>query len=174
MAKLLEALARRPRDRRRIQADEGRGRELGADPGIEPLEERRIVGSEDAAGKDHTDRPSLDPESSGEGNRHGRQLVGQPVRDGPGLTIALRRCRKHDGRQLPDPRLGERACAVVIPSGSEAITLEEITAYLAQHELARQKFPERLELVSEFPMTPSGKIQKYKLRDMIAERARPR
>jgi cyclohexanecarboxylate-CoA ligase len=75
---------------------------------------------------------------------------------------------------VPDPRLGERACAVVIPSGSEAITLEEITAYLEQHELARQKFPERLELVSEFPMTPSGKIQKYKLRDMIAERARPR
>jgi cyclohexanecarboxylate-CoA ligase len=73
---------------------------------------------------------------------------------------------------VPDPRLGERACAVVIPSGDEGITLEEITAYLEHHELARQKFPERLELVSEFPMTPSGKVQKYKLRDMIAERAK--
>lgn len=75
---------------------------------------------------------------------------------------------------MPDPRLGERACAVVIPRGGETITLEEITAYLEGHELARQKFPERLELVSEFPMTPSGKIQKYKLRDMIAARAKPR
>lgn len=75
---------------------------------------------------------------------------------------------------VPDPRLGERACAVVIPRGGETITLEEITAYLEGHELARQKFPERLELVSEFPMTPSGKIQKYKLRDMIAARAKPR
>jgi cyclohexanecarboxylate-CoA ligase len=75
---------------------------------------------------------------------------------------------------VPDPRLGERACAVVIPREGEAITLEEITAYLEWHELARQKFPERLELVSEFPMTPSGKIQKYRLRDMIAERVKPR
>ena len=75
---------------------------------------------------------------------------------------------------VPDQRLGERACAVVIPRGGETITLEEITAYLEGHELARQKFPERLELVSEFPMTTSGKIQKYKLRDMIAARATPR
>jgi cyclohexanecarboxylate-CoA ligase len=73
---------------------------------------------------------------------------------------------------VPDPRLGERACAVVIPRPGEAITLEEITAYLERHELARQKFPERLELVSEFPMTPSGKIQKYKLREQILGRVR--
>jgi cyclohexanecarboxylate-CoA ligase len=71
---------------------------------------------------------------------------------------------------VPDPRLGERACAVVIPSGGETITLEEITVYLERHQLARQKFPERLELVSEFPMTPSGKIQKYKLREQILGR----
>jgi cyclohexanecarboxylate-CoA ligase len=71
---------------------------------------------------------------------------------------------------VPDPRLGERACAVVIPRGGQTITLEEITAYLERHELARQKFPERLELVSEFPMTPSGKIQKYKLREQILGR----
>jgi cyclohexanecarboxylate-CoA ligase len=74
---------------------------------------------------------------------------------------------------IPDPRLGERACAVVIPREHERITLEDITAYLEAHQLARQKFPERLELVSEFPMTPSGKVQKFKLRDLIAERARP-
>ena len=71
---------------------------------------------------------------------------------------------------IPDPRLGERACAVVIPRGGQTITLEEITAYLERHELARQKFPERLELVSEFPMTPSGKIQKYRLREIVAAR----
>jgi len=71
----------------------------------------------------------------------------------------------------PDPRLGERACAVVIPRDGQTITLDEIVRFLERHELARQKFPERLELVSEFPMTPSGKIQKYKLRDLIAGRA---
>ncbi len=71
---------------------------------------------------------------------------------------------------IPDPRLGERACAVVIPREGEAITLGEIVGFLERHELARQKFPERLEIVSEFPMTPSGKIQKYRLRELVAER----
>jgi cyclohexanecarboxylate-CoA ligase len=71
---------------------------------------------------------------------------------------------------MPDPRLGERACAVVIPREGQAITLSEIVAFLERHELARHKLPERLELVSEFPMTPSGKIQKYRLRELVAER----
>ncbi|HEY7654971.1 MAG TPA: AMP-binding protein [Methylomirabilota bacterium] len=72
---------------------------------------------------------------------------------------------------MADPRMGERACAVVIPREGQTITLPEIVAFLERHELARQKFPERLELVSEFPMTPSGKIQKYRLRELVAERA---
>ena len=71
---------------------------------------------------------------------------------------------------MPDPRLGERACAVVIPREGQTLTLIEIVRFLEQHELARQKFPERLELVSEFPTTPSGKVQKYKLRDLVAQR----
>jgi cyclohexanecarboxylate-CoA ligase len=71
---------------------------------------------------------------------------------------------------MPDPRLGERACAVVIPREGQTLTLAEIVGFLERHELARQKLPERLELVSEFPTTPSGKIQKYKLRDLIAQR----
>lgn len=71
---------------------------------------------------------------------------------------------------MPDPRLVERACAFVIPRPGETLTLEEIVAYLESKQLARHKFPERLELVSEFPMTPSGKIQKYRLRQIIAEK----
>ncbi|HSE04063.1 MAG TPA: AMP-binding protein [Methylomirabilota bacterium] len=71
---------------------------------------------------------------------------------------------------VPDPRLGERACAVVIPREGQAITLDEIVRFLESHQLARQKFPEYLEIVSEFPMTPSGKIQKYRLRELVVER----
>ena len=71
---------------------------------------------------------------------------------------------------MADPRLGERACAVVIPREGQSITLAEITAFLERQQLARQKFPERLEIVSEFPMTPSGKVQKYRLRQLVAER----
>jgi len=71
---------------------------------------------------------------------------------------------------MADPRLGERACAVVIPREGQTLTLPEVTAFLEGHQLARHKFPERLELVSEFPMTPSGKVQKYRLRELVAER----
>lgn len=71
---------------------------------------------------------------------------------------------------MPDPRLVERACAFVIPRTGVSVTLEEIVHYLQSKDLARHKFPERLEIVSEFPMTPSGKIQKYKLRETIAQR----
>jgi cyclohexanecarboxylate-CoA ligase len=71
---------------------------------------------------------------------------------------------------MADPRLVERCCAVVIPREGESLTLGEITTYLEGQQLARHKFPERLEIVSEFPMTPSGKIQKYRLRQLVAER----
>jgi len=69
---------------------------------------------------------------------------------------------------MPDARLVERACAFVIPRPGQTLTLEEIVDYLDAKALARHKFPERLELVSEFPMTPSGKIQKYRLRETVA------
>jgi cyclohexanecarboxylate-CoA ligase len=71
---------------------------------------------------------------------------------------------------MDDARLGERACAVVIPREGESLALPEVIAFLEAQQLARQKFPERLEIVSEFPMTPSGKIQKYRLRQLVAER----
>ena len=71
---------------------------------------------------------------------------------------------------MDDARLGERACAVVIPRQGESLALPEVIAFLEAQQLARQKFPERLEIVSEFPMTPSGKIQKYRLRQLVAER----
>ncbi|MFN0090791.1 MAG: AMP-binding protein [Acidimicrobiales bacterium] len=64
---------------------------------------------------------------------------------------------------LPDERLGERACAVVAPEG-EPPTLAELTAHLAEQGAAKQYWPERLELVDEMPKTPSGKIQKFQLR----------
>ena len=70
---------------------------------------------------------------------------------------------------MPDPRLGERGCAFIIPKPGESVTLPEIVRYLESQQLARPKFPERVELVSEFPMTPSGKIQKFRLRQMIAD-----
>jgi cyclohexanecarboxylate-CoA ligase len=71
---------------------------------------------------------------------------------------------------MPDARLVERACAFVIPKPGETVTLEDISRYLGGRQLARHKFPEHLEIVDAFPMTPSGKIQKYRLREAIARK----
>ena len=70
---------------------------------------------------------------------------------------------------LPDPRLGERGCAVVQLRDDTPLTLSDVVAFLEGFRLARDYLPERLEIVDEFPRTPSGKIQKFKLRQMLAE-----
>jgi cyclohexanecarboxylate-CoA ligase len=68
----------------------------------------------------------------------------------------------------PDERLGERACAVVVAEGDVPPTLGELTAWLDQKGMAKQFWPERLELVQDMPKTPSGKIQKFELRKRLA------
>lgn len=67
----------------------------------------------------------------------------------------------------PDERLGERACAMVVPRAGQAIDLTDLTAFLASHKVARQYWPERLEVRDALPTTPTGKIQKFKLREML-------
>lgn len=68
---------------------------------------------------------------------------------------------------MPDERMGEKVCAFVVTKNGESLTLEEVVDYLAQHQIAKYKYPERLELVDELPMTASGKIQKYLLREKL-------
>jgi len=67
---------------------------------------------------------------------------------------------------FPDARLGERACAYVILRPGASLSFEEMVAYLKEQKMAVQYIPERLEVVEDVPRTPSGKIQKFKLRDM--------
>lgn len=66
----------------------------------------------------------------------------------------------------PDPRLGERVCAyVTLHGGYTALTLSEITTYLSEQGVSRNYLPEYLEVMDALPRTPSGKIQKFKLRE---------
>lgn len=67
---------------------------------------------------------------------------------------------------FPDARLGERACAFVRLREGASLSLPEVTAYLEGQRMAKQYMPERLEIVAELPRTPSGKIQKFKLREV--------
>ncbi|MCD2197981.1 AMP-binding protein [Actinomycetospora endophytica] len=70
---------------------------------------------------------------------------------------------------VPDPVLTERACAVVVPRPGAEVTLESLGAFLGEQGVARQKCPERLEVVAELPRTPTGKVQKFKLRaDLVS------
>jgi cyclohexanecarboxylate-CoA ligase len=68
----------------------------------------------------------------------------------------------------PDERLGERGCAVIVPDG-EPPALDELRDYLEKAGMARQFWPERLEIIAAMPRTPSGKIKKYVLRQMMAD-----
>ena len=52
----------------------------------------------------------------------------------------------------------------------ETLALPEIQQWMADAEVAKPKWPERIEFVDDLPMTPSGKVQKFRLREMIAER----
>ena len=67
----------------------------------------------------------------------------------------------------PDERLGERACAVVVPKTGQTIDLPEVVEYLKAQKVAVQYIPERLVVMDAMPATPSGKIQKFKLRELM-------
>lgn len=66
----------------------------------------------------------------------------------------------------PDPRLGERACAFITLREGASLAFEEMVRYLKAQKMAAPYIPERLEVVRELPRTPSGKIQKFKLREL--------
>ena len=68
----------------------------------------------------------------------------------------------------PDARLGERGCAFVVLRRGATLTLADMQAYMAECKVAKQYWPERVEVLAAMPSTPSGKIQKFKLREIIA------
>lgn len=72
---------------------------------------------------------------------------------------------------MPDPRLQEKACAFIsMKPGRMPLSLETLCEFLSQKGVAKQYWPEHVEIVEDFPRTPSGKIQKFRLREIIMER----
>jgi cyclohexanecarboxylate-CoA ligase len=69
---------------------------------------------------------------------------------------------------FPDARLGERGCAFIVPRAGSTIDLAAVQSYLGEARMAKQFWPERIEIVAELPRTASGKIQKFKLREFAA------
>jgi cyclohexanecarboxylate-CoA ligase len=66
---------------------------------------------------------------------------------------------------MPDPVLGEKACAfVTLAPGAETPTLEALADYLLGHNIAKNKLPERLVVIDEMPLTPTRKVIKGRLK----------
>lgn len=71
---------------------------------------------------------------------------------------------------MPDAKMGEKACAYVKLKEGTQLSFEAMINFLLQYKIAKQKLPERLEIINELPMTPSGKIKKNELRKDIANK----
>jgi fatty-acyl-CoA synthase len=69
---------------------------------------------------------------------------------------------------VPDQRYGEELMAWIVPRGDASIDRDAIAAY-CDGKIARHKVPRYVATVEEFPMTVTGKVQKFKLREMAIE-----
>jgi cyclohexanecarboxylate-CoA ligase len=66
---------------------------------------------------------------------------------------------------LPDPRVGERCCAVVALHESKgAFGFEDMVTFLKSHDMMMQKLPEQLEILDSIPRNAAGKVLKEQLR----------
>ncbi len=66
---------------------------------------------------------------------------------------------------VPDPDLGERMCACIILRDGANLTFDELKSFLIDKEIAKYKLPERMEIVSDFPLSTFGKVSK---KDLVA------
>ncbi len=73
---------------------------------------------------------------------------------------------------IPDTRLGERTCACIVPRAGRTIGFDDVVGFL-RPKIATYKLPEIVEIMSELPRTPTGKIQKEPLRAMILRKRQP-
>ena len=69
---------------------------------------------------------------------------------------------------VPDERYGEQVCAWVLPEAGESLSEDEVREYCREH-IAHFKVPYYVRIVTEFPMTVTGKVQKFRMREMMVE-----
>lgn len=65
---------------------------------------------------------------------------------------------------MPSRKTGEAICAFIVPQVGETLGLAEVAELISAAALARQKTPEHVQLVTELPKTPAGKVRKDQLR----------
>jgi 2,3-dihydroxybenzoate-AMP ligase len=98
-------------------------------------------------------------------NRAGEKISAEEVEN---LVYQLPGITQVAAVAAPDPELGDRVCVFVVPQAGADVTLQAIRDGMAAAGVARFKWPERLEIVAELPVTKVGKLDKKALRDLLA------
>lgn len=93
-------------------------------------------------------------------NRGGEKISAEEVE---GLLVSHARISAAAVVAMPDERLGERACAFLVPAG-EPLTMGEVQEHLQEKGLSKFKWPERVEWITTMPRTAVGKLDKRSLR----------
>ncbi|MGO4888381.1 class I adenylate-forming enzyme family protein [Anaerobacillus sp. MEB173] len=71
---------------------------------------------------------------------------------------------------IPDERLGERiAACIILKDSMKTLSLEDVTTFLSTKGVSKKHWPEAIKVVESFPMTASGKIQRFVLRKQARE-----
>jgi len=96
--------------------------------------------------------------------RGGQNISAREVED---ILLEHPACQSVAVIGIPDERLGELGCAVVVCHPGKTLAFEEMKQFLIGRGVARFKLPEHLVLRDALPATPSGKIQKFKLREEL-------
>ncbi len=71
---------------------------------------------------------------------------------------------------MPDPAMGEKMCACVILRLGQKLALKDLVSFLAGKEIAKFKLPERLEILTDFPLSTFGKVSKKSLVEMVSRK----
>jgi 2,3-dihydroxybenzoate-AMP ligase len=100
-------------------------------------------------------------------NRGGEKISAEEIEN---LILAHEHVHMAAVVAMPDPVMGEKSCAFVIPKAGYSLSLQELCDFLLRRKIAKFKLPERLEVVDAFPLTSVGKVSKKDLRARIAER----
>jgi non-ribosomal peptide synthetase component E (peptide arylation enzyme) len=70
---------------------------------------------------------------------------------------------------VPDTRTGERACAVIVASGTPAPGVGDLRTFLEGHGVARFKVPERVDVWDALPKNDAGKVLKHQIRATLTK-----
>lgn len=99
-------------------------------------------------------------------NRGGENI---PLKEIEDLLLRHQAVREVALIGYPDSRMGERAAAFVVLETGYTFGLDDLRAHLREHGVTPQFWPERIEIRDRFPTTPSGKVQRFRLRETWQE-----